>query len=67
MRSGVSGNSVTVTPNGRSASSMALATAAGTMPGVPSPLPLEPSGVWGEGTLCSMVSMCGRSSDDGMW
>ena len=52
----LSGSSVILTPKGVRASSIALASAAGTIPGTPSPLPLEPNGVWGETTSWWMTS-----------
>src|SRR5437588_825689 len=56
-----SGSARTVTPYGASASSTALATAAG--PGIapPSPTPLAPSGVTGEGCSRRPTSMSGTS------
>src|SRR5262249_47610600 len=62
MRSGVNGASVNRTPNGESASSMALtiAAAAGIVP--PSPAPLTPRGLSGFGvSMCSMRHV-GRSA-----
>src|SRR2546428_7074634 len=61
MRAGVTGVSVTRTPNDASASSMALAIAAGGEMAPPSPSPLAPSGLRGDGNSRWTVSIGGRS------
>src|SRR5262249_56010902 len=58
---GPSGARVTLTSNGRSASSMALAIAAGGEIAPPSPMPLMPSGFRGEGYSRCTVSIAGSS------
>ena len=52
-RSGRSGNSSISIPNGRNASQTALVRAPGTAPGIPSPRPRLPSGVYGHGVPAS--------------
>ena len=63
---GVIGSERTTTPRCASASSTALATAAG--PGIapPSPTPLAPSGVTGEGCSSRSTSMRGTSTAVGL-
>jgi undecaprenyl-diphosphatase len=61
-RSGVSGSDRTTAPKGDSASSTALATAAGPGMDPPSPTPLAPSGVNGEGVSSRPTSISGTSS-----
>jgi hypothetical protein len=52
-RAGVAGMSMSLTPNGRSASSTALMTAGGEPMAPASPQPLAPSGLWLQGvTKC---------------
>src|SRR5207249_11687908 len=61
-RAGVTGVSVIRTSNGASASSIALAMAAGGEMAPPSPSPLAPSGLRGDGNSRWTVSIGGRSS-----
>src|SRR5262249_18338682 len=58
---GPSGARVTRTSNGRSASSTALAIAAGGEIAPPSPMPLMPSGFRGDGYSRCTVSIAGNS------
>src|SRR5262252_5404493 len=58
---GPSGARVTRTSNGRSASSTALAIAAGGEIAPPSPMPLMPSGFRGDGNSRCTVSIAGSS------
>jgi len=60
-RHGSAGVCVTRTPRGASASSMALAIAAGGEMAPPSPSPFMPSGLRGEGNSRWIVSIGGRS------
>src|SRR5262249_35405620 len=60
-RSGVTGSSLISTPSGASASAMALATAAGAPMVPPSPTPLKPPSVVGEGWSRWITSMGGTS------
>src|SRR5690606_1581182 len=61
IRSGVIGTSSTNTPSGRSASLTALATAVGAMSRPPSPAPLTPYSVNGEGVSWCSSTMSGTS------
>ena len=60
-RSGVIGSSAMVTPSGASASSTALASAAGAIMRPPSPPPFTPYSVKGEGVSTCPISMRGTS------
>ena len=51
MFSGRRGKLLIWTPNGLNASQTALVKAPGTELGLPSPIPLVPKGVWGQGVL----------------
>src|SRR2546425_12099573 len=62
MRAGVTGVSVMRTPNDASASSIALAMAAGGEMAPPSPSPLAPSGLRGDGNSRWTVSIGGGAA-----
>ncbi len=66
MRSGVIGSSVRRTPNGCSASLTAALIAAGAIIRPPSPPPLTPCGVYGDGVSTWPMVSSGTSIADGI-
>src|SRR5262249_50334365 len=59
--SGLTGVALNSTPNGDSASQIALAIAAGGATAPPSPTPLTPSGLSGDGVCWCAIAMSGTS------
>src|SRR5262249_13323657 len=66
MRSGVIGSSVMRTPSGARASLTAALIAAGAIIRPPSPPPLTPGGVYGDGVATCPIASSGTSIADGI-